>query len=73
MAEKTYILAKHLGRVYMASPDCVYGVSMSIFRKKEKDELCPECEKQQKHVKLVKSEGQMICPECRYVLAAMRK
>ena len=43
------------------------------LEKKQKDVNCPECEKQQKHVKMVRSGGKTICPECRYVLAAMRK
>jgi len=46
-------------------------ISMGIldyFRKREKDVLCPECEKHQKHVRLVETEGkQMECPECHYL------
>lgn len=37
------------------------------FRKSKEDVMCPECEKQQRHVKLVKTEGrEMECPECHY-------
>jgi len=43
---------------------------MGIFDnlKKKKDIMCPECEKEQRHVKLVESDGKsMECPECHYM------
>ncbi|MGQ9587410.1 MAG: hypothetical protein ACUVT7_03395 [Thermoplasmata archaeon] len=37
------------------------------LRKAKKDVMCPECEKHQKHVKLVENEGRVLeCPECHY-------
>ena len=51
------------------------GRSMGIldsFRKR-KDIMCPECEKAQKHVKLVETEGKTVeCPECHYIHLARR-
>lgn len=40
---------------------------LDYFKKKGKDKMCPECEKAQKHVRLVESGGQVECPECRYI------
>ncbi len=40
---------------------------LDYFKKKEKDGMCPECEKAQKHVKLVETDGQVECPECHYI------
>ncbi len=46
---------------------------LDYFRKKEKDVMCPECQKHQKHVKLVETDGKTIeCPECHYVHLARR-
>jgi Zn ribbon nucleic-acid-binding protein len=37
------------------------------FKRKEKDVMCPECEKHRKHVKLVEANGKVLeCPECHY-------
>ena len=42
------------------------GGFLELFRRK-KDVMCPECEKAQKHVKLVEANGKMMeCPECHY-------
>jgi rubredoxin len=42
------------------------GGFLELFKKK-KDVMCPECEKAQKHVKLVETDGKtMECPECHY-------
>jgi hypothetical protein len=39
---------------------------LELFKRK-KDVMCPECEKAQKHVKLVEVDGKtMECPECHY-------
>ncbi len=43
---------------------------LDYFKKKGKDDTCPECEKQQKHVRLVETEGQVECPECHYISRA---
>lgn len=41
--------------------------------KKRKDVNCPECEKHQKHVRLVAVDGKtMECPECHYIHLARR-
>lgn len=52
------------------------GEAMGLFdyfKKAEKDVMCPECEKHQKHVKLVKADGKMLeCPECHYSHLARR-
>ncbi|MEM0342963.1 MAG: hypothetical protein QXJ32_01230 [Thermoplasmata archaeon] len=46
---------------------------LDYFRKREKDILCPECEKHQKHVRLVETDGkQMECPECHYLHVVKR-
>jgi len=38
------------------------------LRKTKIDKECPECAKQQKHVKLVESDGRFYeCPECHYM------
>lgn len=38
-----------------------------------KDVMCPECEKHQRHVKLVQSEGRTLeCPECHYIPLSRR-
>lgn len=40
---------------------------------RRKDIMCPECEKHQKHVKLVEVDGKtMECPECHYIRLARR-
>lgn len=39
----------------------------------EKDVMCPECAKEQEHVKMVETNGEMMeCPKCHY-LHLMRK
>lgn len=46
---------------------------LDYFRKREKDVMCPECEKHKRHVKLVESDGKaMECPECHYQHLARR-
>ncbi len=46
---------------------------LDYFKKKEKDVMCPECAKQQKHVKLVENEGKELeCPECHYLHVVKR-
>lgn len=36
--------------------------------RKKKDVMCPECEKEQRHVRLVETNGKsMECPECHYM------
>ena len=35
--------------------------------RKKKDKMCPLCEREQKHVKLVESKGKLVCPECHYI------
>jgi hypothetical protein len=49
---------------------CHEGFEMAGFLeffKRKKDVMCPECEKVQKHVKLVEVDGKtMECPECHY-------
>lgn len=33
----------------------------------EKDEMCPQCAKQQEHVKMVETKGKVMeCPKCHY-------
>ncbi len=42
------------------------GLLDNLTRKKDK--MCPECEKEQKHVKLLETNGKtMECPECHYI------
>jgi len=42
--------------------------SLDSMTRKEKDVMCPECEKHRKHVKLVETEGKHLeCPECHYL------
>jgi rubredoxin len=41
---------------------------LDYLKKREHDVMCPECEKHQKHVKLVEANGKtMECPECHYL------
>ncbi len=41
--------------------------TMDNLRKKA-DKECPECAKHQKHVKLVRANGEIMeCPECHYM------
>jgi len=48
-------------------------MGMDYFRKRDKDIMCPECKKQQKHVKLVAADGKTReCPECHYLHMARR-
>jgi len=68
---------RNVARFFTASEDSRRrGVFMGIldyFRRRQKDIVCPECEKHQKHVKLVETEGkQMECPECHYLHVARR-
>ncbi|MDH4123486.1 MAG: hypothetical protein OEV21_05345 [Thermoplasmata archaeon] len=47
------------------------------MKKKDKidgyvDEECPECAKQQKHVKLVETNGKLECKSCRYYRQLLR-
>jgi hypothetical protein len=39
---------------------------LDYFKTKNKDKECPQCAKAQKHVRLVETEGQVECPECKY-------
>lgn len=46
--------------------------SLDNLRKK-KDVHCPECEKEQKHVKMMESDGKtMECPECHFLMRVRR-
>jgi Zn ribbon nucleic-acid-binding protein len=37
------------------------------FFRRNKDIMCPECEKAQKHVRMVETDGKTVeCPECHY-------
>jgi len=46
---------------------------LDYMRRRGKDVMCPECEKHQKHVKLVETQGKdMECPECHYLHAVKR-
>lgn len=72
-----FLSVKHGTRFYIQSGNClVEEIVMGIFdyfRKRETDKMCPECEKHQKHVKMVETEGkQMECPECHYLHVARR-
>ena len=53
-----------------------YGESLDYFRESEKEgeANCPECAKAQKHVRMVRTEGEEIeCPECHYLLRRARR
>ncbi len=57
------------------NPDRKYGESLDYFEELDEEGMisCPQCAKEQKHVKLVKSEGrQYECPECHYLREVRR-
>ena len=45
---------------------------MAKDRVNHKDSECPECAKQQKHVRLVENNGKLECRECRYYMKLYR-
>lgn len=46
----------------------VTGMGLLDNLRKKKDVMCPECEKEQRHVRLVETNGKsMECPECHYM------
>jgi rubredoxin len=50
------------------NPDRHHVDSLDYFEEREGNIHCPECAKAQKHVRLVKTEGEeMECPECHYL------
>jgi Zn ribbon nucleic-acid-binding protein len=43
-------------------------MTMSNDDKEEKDVMCPKCEKEQEHVKMVETKGELLeCPKCHYL------
>ena len=56
-------------------PDRHHVEALDYFEEKENEAAphCPECAKAQKHVRLVKTEGEeMECPECHYLQRTRR-
>ncbi len=46
---------------------------MSDAEKRLKDEMCPKCAMEQEHVKMKKTQGELLeCPKCHY-LHVMRR
>ena len=57
-------------------PDRHYAESLDYFDEIEKEERvdCPECAKAQRHVMLVRTEGETVeCPECHYSIRRGRR
>lgn len=50
----------------MSAQGAYMGI-LDYFKKRTKDKMCPECEKTQKHVKMIESEGRLECPECHFI------
>ncbi len=58
-----------------SDPDRKYGDALDYFEEVEEERRidCPECAKAQRHVQLLKSEGETLeCPECHYMRNARR-
>lgn len=52
-----------------------HGDALDYFEESQKGEFahCPECAKAQKHVRLVKTEGEELeCPECHFLIELRR-
>lgn len=68
--------SRNVNRFYTTGGNTRTGVKMGLFdyfSKKDKDVMCPECEKHKRHVKLVETDGKaMECPECHYAHLARR-